>query len=600
MGINVIRPLSKSPLVIASIYGGASAAWIFFTDKSMDWLHVNSELIPALSLAKGMIYVAICGILIYLILVKLQRANQNLECLVGERTETLAQREIELHKQAGLLRTFIDEVPAGLAMFDRNMRYIEASARWCREHGLNRSEIIGKSHYEVFPNLPERWKDAHRRGLAGETVAKDNDSFVDLNNREHKLRWAIRPWGDSGTNTGGIIIFTEDITEQHQLHRQLQQAQKMEAVGNLAGGVAHDFNNLLGIIMGYSDLSLASVANDSQVHRNLQQIKKASDRAASLTRQLLAFGRRQVVFPKVLDLDTVIQNTTKMLLRLVSEDIEIAFVHHNQLGYIKADPSQIDQILMNLVVNARDAMPNGGKIEIRTAEAKLESDYAAGHPGCRPGDYISLSVSDTGCGMNETVKSKIFEPFFTTKELGKGTGLGLSTVYGIVKQSGGYIAVDSEPGKGTTFQIFFPKLMEPDLDSFSSNQPRTLPRGSETILIVEDNQSLRELAVAMLQGGGYRVLDANDAEHAMTLLHSDGQNVDLLITDVIMPGQNGAELVNRAQEAHPRIKALFISGHPGDVLLQRGGLDPEATYLEKPFTTEVLLTRVDAILHPAN
>jgi PAS domain S-box-containing protein len=390
--------------------------------------------------------------------------------------------------------------------------------------------------------------------------------------------------GYEGTNT--------DITERKLLEQQLLQAQKMEAVGRLAGGLAHDFNNMLGVIMGYSDLSLEMVAPDSPSYRHLSQIKKASQRAALLTRQLLAFSRQQVVFPKILDLNEVVHNVTSMLLRVVGEDVAISFQPTTPIGCIKADRGQIEQILMNLVINARDAMPAGGEIVIQTGHAELDEKFTVEHRGSGAGPHVFMTVRDTGCGMDETVQSKIFEPFFTTKEVGVGTGLGLSTVYGIVKQSGGYIVVDSAPGKGTTFEIYFPRVADKAEPMTAEFEDAAVPGGSEAILVVEDDASLRELTVKLLTDAGYRVLEAADAQTALeTLLRVPV--IDLLLTDVIMPGMNGTQLLEQARATHPNLLALFMSGYAGNV---RTGLVSQGAFLEKPFTRRALLVKVRSVL----
>jgi signal transduction histidine kinase len=393
-----------------------------------------------------------------------------------------------------------------------------------------------------------------------------------------------------------ILAITRDITETLKLEAQFRQAQKMEAVGRLAGGVAHDFNNMLGVIIGYSDLCLGLIAPENPANRYLDQIKKASHRAVGLTRQLLAFSRQQVVFPKILDLNEVLQNVTTMLQRLVGEDVAMSFRPTVPIGCIKADPGQIEQILMNLVVNARDAMPGGGEIIIQTGHAELDEHYVAQHPGSRVGQNVVLVVSDTGCGMDESTKSQIFEPFFTTKVIGQGTGLGLSTVYGIVKQSGGTIFVYSEPGKGTTFKVYFPRVAErADVPRASHDEGR-LPRGSETILVVEDDGPLRELTVRLLQEAGYRVIEAKNAEVALDIVKTSEPAIDLLLTDVVMPGKSGVELQEQAKAVRPDLRSLFVSGYTGDLVAQRGGVVPEAAFLEKPFTRSSLLKKVRSAL----
>jgi CheY-like chemotaxis protein len=349
--------------------------------------------------------------------------------------------------------------------------------------------------------------------------------------------------------------------------------------------------------MGYSEISLDLVAPENPVNRYLSEIKKASQRAALLTGRLLAFSRQQVVFPKILDLNGVVRNVTDMFQRMVGEDIAIEFRPTTPIGSIKADPGQIEQVLMNLVVNARDAMPAGGKIIIETVPAELDERHVSQHPGAHAGPQIVLAVSDTGCGMDESVKSKIFEPFFTTKPVGKGTGLGLSTVYGIVKESGGYIEVVSESGKGTTFRMFFPRVSEGAEELVFPYDEAEPPRGSETILVVEDDKTLRELAVRLLQDAGYRVVEAKDAEDALGIIEALKLEIDLLFTDVVMPGQTGVELLAQARLVHPNLRALFMSGYNGDLVVLRGVLMQEGSFLEKPFTRKSLLRKVHSVLH---
>jgi two-component system, cell cycle sensor histidine kinase and response regulator CckA len=394
-----------------------------------------------------------------------------------------------------------------------------------------------------------------------------------------------------------VLAITRDITESLRLEAQFRQAQKMEAVGRLAGGVAHDFNNLLSVIIGFSDLSLSLVAPGSPVSRNLEQIKAASERAVLVTRQLLAYSRQQVVFPKTLDLNEVVQNLTTLLQRMVREDITISFRPTMPIGCIHADPGTIEQALMNLVVNARDAMPGAGEIVIETGHAELDEHYVSKHPGSHAGQHVVLAVSDTGCGMEEEVKSHIFEPFFTTKGIGQGTGLGLSTVYGIVKQSGGSIWVYSEPGKGTTFKIYFPRVAGKADPWVPTNEEARFPGGSETILVVEDDGPLRDMVVHMLQDSGYRVIEAKNAKTALDIVKVSNPAIDLLLTDVIMPGKSGAQLLEEAKTIRPELHSLFMSGYTGDLVSVRGGLVPESAFLEKPFTRSSLLKKVRSALH---
>jgi two-component system, cell cycle sensor histidine kinase and response regulator CckA len=381
------------------------------------------------------------------------------------------------------------------------------------------------------------------------------------------------------------------------LEAQFHQAQKMEAVGRLAGGVAHDFNNMLSVIIGYSDLSVDLVAADSPLKKHLAQIKRASERAALLTRQLLAFSRQQVIFPRILDLNGVVENLTTMLLRMIGEDVSLSFRPSVPIGSIKADPGQIEQILMNLVLNARDAMQSGGQIIIETGHAELDEHYVSQNVGSRAGEYVTLAVSDTGCGMDDDVKSKIFEPFFTTKGLGQGTGLGLSTVYGIVTQNQGSIRVDSQPGKGTTFKIYFPRVAAQAEDLHESHEVEELPLGSETILVVDDDDAVRRVTASLLSNAGYRIIEANCAEKALQVITGSGPGIDLLLTDLVMFGQSGLELFEQAKILCPSLRSLFMSGYTGDLVDLQSGLISERAFLAKPFARIPLLKKVYAVLH---
>jgi two-component system, cell cycle sensor histidine kinase and response regulator CckA len=476
-------------------------------------------------------------------------------------------------------------------------RYLDANEAFLQMVGLKREEVIGRTTAELSfwarpstrTDILQRLQESGRvtglrvQGAASTGEIRELDLSAELIEIEAQLC---------------VLAITRDITETLRLEAQFRQAQKMEAVGRLAGGVAHDFNNLLGVILGYSELALTQIAPESPVLRHLEQIKKASNRAAGLTRQLLAFSRQQVVFPKNLNLNEVVQNVTTMLQRVVGEDVAISFRPAVPLGIINADPGQIEQILMNLAVNARDAMPRGGEIVIETGHAELDEHYVSQHPGAHAGRHVVLAVSDTGSGIDEHIKSQIFEPFFTTKEIGQGTGLGLSTVYGIVKQGGGTIFVYSEPGKGTTFKIYFPRVAAEAEHLVPSPAETEFPAGSETILVVEDDELLRELTVRMLQDAGYRVINAKNVEAALDILKAGTPEIDLLLTDVIMPGKSGPELLEQAKAIRPNLhlRSLFVSGYTGDLLARRGGVVPEAAFLEKPFTRSSLLKKVRSAL----
>ncbi len=474
-------------------------------------------------------------------------------------------------------------------------RFLDVNKAFLELVGYDRKEVVGHTASEIrfWSELSDRME-MLRQLKEEERVAKKQ---IKYRTAKGEIREA-ETWAESIEVDGQrcILGITRDITEMQLLEAQFRQAQKMEAVGRLAGGIAHDFNNMLSVIIGYSDITLELIATESPVTKNLLQIKKASQRAVLLTRQLLTFSRKQVVFPKVLDITEVVQNTINMLRRMVSEDIDLEFRPMASIGSIKADPGQIEQILMNLVVNARDAMPTGGQIIIEATHGELDEHYVLHHPGSRIGQYVVLAVSDTGCGMDENTKSKLFEPFFTTKPAGQGTGLGLATVYGIVKQSDGYIMVYSEPTKGTTFKIYFPRVDERAESLASCRIEAEALRGSEKILVVEDDQILRELTVRLLRGAGYDVIEAGDAEGALKLMKDSESNVDLLLTDVVMPGKNGAELLSQVKSNHPNLRVLFMSGYTGDLVALRGLLTQEH-FLEKPFTRKSLLSKVYSALH---
>ncbi len=376
--------------------------------------------------------------------------------------------------------------------------------------------------------------------------------------------------------------------ERDRLEEQLQLAQKMEAVGRLAGGVAHDFNNLLTVITGYSELLLEGLPQGDPMRAQAGQIKKAGDRAASLTRQLLAFSRKQVLAPEVLDLNYVVVNIDKMLQRLIGEDVELATVCYPDLWRVRADPGQIEQVIMNLAVNARDAMPQGGKLTIETANVNLDDRYRSEHPVVISGDYVMLAVSDTGGGMTPEVQSRIFEPFFTTKEQGKGTGLGLATVYGIVKQSGGYIWVYSEPQKGTTFKIYLPRVQAARREPKRKQEVARMKTGSETILLVEDDKDVRKFVRGILEERGYALLVADGGEDALQMVASRSERIHLLLTDVVMPRMNGPDLAARLARFYPEMKVLYMSGYADKAVACHGVLGSGMHFLQKPFNPEDL------------
>ena len=403
----------------------------------------------------------------------------------------------------------------------------------------------------------------------------------------------------------GVITNFRDVTERvrseealRRMEAQLLQTQKMEAIGKLAGGVAHDFNNLLSVILGISALLLEQLEPNHPMRADMTEIKESGERAARLTRQLLAFSRRQMLDPRVLDLNDVIVSIDRMLLRVVGEDIELKIVSAPQLQRVRVDPGQMEQVIMNLVVNARDAMPRGGVLTLQTENVELDEAFAREHIGVRPGPHVMLAIADTGVGMDDETQARVYEPFFTTKATGKGTGLGLSTVFGIVKQSGGTIWLDSTLGRGTTFRLYFPATVEgPQPPRQASAVPTS--RGNETILLVEDDATVRSVVRAILSSRGYRVIDSGDAVHALKVCREIAGPIHLLLTDVVMPRTSGRELAARVAELRPAIKVLYMSGYTEDTIVHHGVVDEGIAFLQKPITPTALTHKVREVLDSA-
>ncbi len=467
--------------------------------------------------------------------------------------------------------------------------------------GLTPEEAQGEGwaqaiHPDDRERVSEEWYQAAKEGLWFRTECR-------FQRPDGVVTWVFTQALAEKTKDGEIIGYVgtiTDITERKQAEEalrqseeQLRQAQKMEAVGRLAGGVAHDFNNLLMVMRGYGELLLNQLDANDPLRRNAEEIQKAAERATALTQQLLAFSRKQVLQPKVLDLNAVVTEVEKMLRRLIGEDIELTAVLDLALGRVKADPGQIEQIILNLAVNARDAMPQGGRLTLKTANVTLDQAYVRQHLGATPGPYVLLAVSDTGVGMDAETRSHIFEPFFTTKGAGKGTGLGLSTVYGIVKQSGGTIWVESAPGRGTTFEIYLPLVEEATANGeLHPALPPPTPGGTETILVVEDEMSVRKLAAEFLGSNGYRVLEAQDGAEALQVCEEHRAPIHLLLTDVVMPGMSGRELAVRLVGARPEMKVIYVSGYTDDAIVQHGVREEGTVFLQKPFSLDALARTV--------
>ena len=495
-------------------------------------------------------------------------------------------------------RSLVTNAPYGICRCDAAGKILDANPAFLELLGhTSVDELVGQHIFSLYSDN-DKWFDladflrssAPFRGLAAEWKRKNGSTTV------------VRVSGRSVSNgrEGGVVfeLFAEDVTERRVLEQQLRQSQKMEAVGRLAGGIAHDFNNLLMVISGYSEFLLERLGAEPQLRGPAQEIASAAERASSLTRQLLAFSRKQMLAPRIVNLNDVATENLKMLTRMIGEDIDLVMTPGQGLWPVRADAGQIEQVIMNLAVNARDAMPSGGRLTIETSNVTLDEEYARFHAPLRPGDYVMIAISDTGAGMDSETQSHIFEPFFTTKGT-KGTGLGLSTVYGIVKQSGGYIWVYSEVGKGTTFKIYLPRVAfagEAAVQVATPVEYRKVEPGTETILLVEDETNLRYLARQYLEKQGYKVIEAADGAVAMQIAVAHEAMIHLLLTDVIMPGMNGRELAQRISEIRPNVKTLYMSGYTENVIGHNGMLDDGVCLLQKPFNLRDLKSKVREVL----
>jgi len=523
-----------------------------------------------------------------------------LQGVMLEMSDLLQAREA-LRKSEEKFRTLFERTAVGIALIDIEGRLMECNPALQEMLGYRKEEILTR-YFSELTHMEDKTVDLdfYKKLLSG----KQDHYQVEKRciRKDGGVVWGrvnVSLVRDAGGNPQYTIHMVENINEWKQLETQFLQSQKMETVGRLAGGIAHDLNNLLTVLSGYSQLSLLELKEDDPLKGNLQEIKSATERAAQLTRQLLVFSRRQGLDMKVLDLNTIVRGLEKMLRRIMGEDVQLITNLAEDLGSVKTDPAQIEQVLLNLLVNAKDAMGEGGKLILETNNVGLDEDYARTHINVIPGRYVLLSVSDTGCGMSPEVKERIFDPFFTTKEKDKGTGLGLSTVYGIVKQSGGHIWVYSELGQGATFKIYLPRVEDGvAAEAFAEKDKGSdLLRGSEIVLLVEDDPSVRNLAARILRGQGYTVLEAADGEVAMHIAHEPIiKEIHLLLTDVVMPRMGGKELVERFKALYPCVRILFISGYGDKAITHQALLEPGSPFLEKPFSPIDLAKKVREVL----
>ena len=496
-------------------------------------------------------------------------------------------------------RNLVEHIPQRIFIKDLNSVYVSCNENYAHDLGIRPEQIVGKDDSDFYPKeLAEGYRADDRAVMSGE-VLKDTEKKYFVSDKERWIRTIRVPYRDDQGRVVGVLGIFEDITERKQaekekeiLQAQLLQAQKMEAIGQLAGGVAHDFNNMLGVILGYVDMAIEQVNPAQPLHANLQEIRKAAERSSDLTRQLLGFARKQTVTPKVLDLNEIIEGMLKMLRRLIGEDIHLKWLPDTALWSIKVDPSQIDQILVNLCVNARDAIMGVGKVTIETGNISLDKDYCTDHVGFDPGEYAFIAVSDDGCGMDKETLRHVYEPFFTTKENGKGTGLGLATVYGIVKQNNGFINIYSEPAQGTTLKIYLPRHISKAERALTKEPQEPVMGCQETVLVVEDEPSLLDLSKLMLGTQGYLVLTADAPGKAIRLAEEYTGEIHLLMTDVIMPEMNGKDLAKKMLPLYPNLKHLFMSGYTADIIAHCGVLDEGVHFIQKPFSRKDLIAKV--------
>jgi two-component system, cell cycle sensor histidine kinase and response regulator CckA len=500
---------------------------------------------------------------------------------------------VRLSEREELFRLIDENAADMIALIDESGRRLYSSPSYQKLLGYSVAELAATSFYEqihpvdkqaVIVAIAEARKSGVGRRLEYRVCHKNGNPL------SVESTVSIVKNHDKGER---LVIVNRDITDRKQLEGQLYLSQKLEAIGRLSGGIAHDFNNLLGVIIGYAEALQEQVGEKHALREAVDEIQNAGKRAALLTQQLLAFSRKQVLEPKVLDLNTVVSEIDRMLRRLIGEDIELNVSLAKGLGMVKADPGQLDQVIFNLAVNSRDAMPDGGKLTLQTNNAELDQNDVNKFRYVIPGSYVLLKVSDTGCGMDAELQSKIFEPFFTTKELGKGTGLGLATVYGIVKQSGGYVWVDSEVGKGTTFKIYLPRVDEPGELPIEERRAPDLTQRARTVLLVEDEQSLRKLTRTTLANLGHAVLEASDAFEALKIASKTTDEIDLLLTDVVMPGMSGRVLAEKLAALRPAIRVLYMSGYTDGAVARHGVLESGISILRKPFTRAELTERVE-------
>ena len=518
---------------------------------------------------------------------ELRLSEENERALADERDKLLRRFQLQCER-----------MPLAYVVVDADNRVLEWNAAAERIFGYRKDEVLNTVLFDKFipPSAKNQLETIVHRLQSGDMSAHSVNENLTKDGRTIICEWFNTPLFTEDGQFAGIFSLAQDITNQIETEEQLRQAHKMDAIGKLAGGVAHDFNNLLTVINGYCDMLLNAQLHGDSSWEMLNEIRKAGERSAALTRQLLAFSKKQAFAPKVFDLNDIVRDTEKLLRRLIGEDVQLVITFHSQTSYVNADASQLQQILLNLSINAREAMPRGGNLVIETKNVELDEEYAEHHTGVQPGEYVMLIVSDTGSGITAENRRRIFEPFFSTKQVGKGTGLGLAVVHGIVKQNRGHIEVTSEPECGASFKILLPRADGSTATVKSVDQADCAACASETILLVEDEEAVRGLTRLLLQERGYRVLEAGDAEEALRISAAHQETIHLLVTDVVLPGMGGRMLAEQLLTMHPEMRVLYVSGYLDDEIVRHGILQKQASLLEKPFTASDLLLRVQEVL----
>ncbi len=563
------------PFIFVSGVMGEEAAIEALTQGATDYVlkHNLSRLAPAVKRA-------------------LQEARNRQERKQAE--EALEQSEVKM-------RRILDSVDEGFIVIDRQYRILSANRAFCNMSDLDEHQVIGRLCHEILhqsarPCFESGEECPARHTFERGTVHAAIHTHEDASGTKHYVELKSHPMVEASGTVTSVIETINDVTEKRKLQEQLARSQKMESIARLAGGVAHDFNNMLSVIIGHTELAMAQLDSSQRLFADLREIQTAGERSANLTRQLLAFARKQTIIPKVLDLNETVADILKMLRPLIGEDIDLSWRPGKGVWPVKMDPSQVDQILANLCVNARDAIAGVGRITIETGIKSFVPGDCINYPECVPGYYVSLTVSDDGCGMDPETLNKIFEPFFTTKEVGRGTGLGLAMVYGIIRQNHGFINVYSKPGKGTTFNLYLPRHADVTEKAKKKEHTAQAPGGHETILLVEDEHSILDMAEVMLEKFGYRVLSASTPSEAIRLANAHAGEIHLLIVDVIMPEMNGRDLARKVVSLYPDIACLFMSGYSGNVVADHGVLGEGVNFIPKPFSMRDLAVKIREVL----